>query len=150
MPAEKLLDDPGLTAFALGELAGEEAAAVAKLVAANPEAAQFVADVRGAARVLEGSLAKEKLPRLTPTQRETLVAGRAAGGVSLLSFLRPAAALALVALVAGVWGHHYGVPVQLVEVSSEPDVFDQAAGIMGKDANLFERVSKTTFAHYSK
>lgn len=46
------LDDPNLTAFALGELPATEHAQMAEAVAASPEAQSFVAETQQFARML--------------------------------------------------------------------------------------------------
>ena len=55
-------DDPRLTAYALGELEGAEAAAVAAAVAADPALQAAVKEIRGAASQLTAALAAEPLP----------------------------------------------------------------------------------------
>ena len=50
------MDDPRLTAFALGELEGDERAEIAARCAASPELAAEVAAIRGLARALEARL----------------------------------------------------------------------------------------------
>ena len=58
----KLLpDDPRLTAYALGELSGDERAAVEAALRENPALRSVVADVRMTARYLEAALAAEPM-----------------------------------------------------------------------------------------
>lgn len=54
------LDDPKLTAFALGELSGEEQAAMEKAVASSPEAQEFVAETQQLSRLLKSEYAAER------------------------------------------------------------------------------------------
>ncbi len=65
-------DDPRLTAFALGELEGAEALAIAAAVAKDPELQAAVAELRTLAVDLEGALAAEPLPVVTPVQASEL------------------------------------------------------------------------------
>ncbi len=74
------LDDPRFTAFALGEtdhLSAQEIAAAERLVQTDPEAAAFVAAMRGTGTALEAALQAEPAPLLTTAQRETISAARA-------------------------------------------------------------------------
>ena len=58
------LDDPNLTAFALGELSGAEQSTMAEAVASSPEAQTFVAETQQLARLLKSEYASERnLPR---------------------------------------------------------------------------------------
>ena len=59
-------DDPRVTAYALGELDGPEAATVAAAVAADPELQAVVDDVRAMAGTLASALAEEALPTVKP------------------------------------------------------------------------------------
>jgi len=59
-------DDPRLTAYALGELEGEEAALIAAAVAADPALAAVVEDVQAMAGSLEDVFAAEPAPAVTP------------------------------------------------------------------------------------
>jgi Ca-activated chloride channel homolog len=62
------LDDPNLTAFALGELSGAERAAMEQAVASSPEAQQFVAETQQLSRLLksEYSADQQMLPERSP------------------------------------------------------------------------------------
>ena len=51
------LDDPNLTAFALGELSGAEQAAMEQAVASSPEAQEFVAETQQLSRLLKSEYA---------------------------------------------------------------------------------------------
>jgi anti-sigma factor RsiW len=72
------LDDPNLTAFALGELDPDDHAKMAKAIADSPEAQSYVAETQRFARLLRGEyegerhqpstgpgIAGEQRPRLT-------------------------------------------------------------------------------------
>ncbi|MBE2212565.1 MAG: von Willebrand factor type A domain-containing protein, partial [Opitutaceae bacterium] len=59
-------DDPRLTAFALGELEGDERAWIAAAVAQRPELQSAVDDIRHAADELAAALAAEPLPEVEP------------------------------------------------------------------------------------
>jgi anti-sigma factor RsiW len=50
------LDDPNLTAYALGELPPEDHAKVAAVIAESPEAQKFVAETQQFARFLRGNM----------------------------------------------------------------------------------------------
>ena len=54
------LDDPNLTAFALGELSDEEQAAMEQAVASSSEAQEFVAETQQLARLLRSDYAAEQ------------------------------------------------------------------------------------------
>ncbi|HMG06726.1 MAG TPA: hypothetical protein VK581_14805, partial [Chthoniobacterales bacterium] len=54
------LDDPNLTAFALGELSGAEQSAMSEAVASSPEAQTFVAETQQLARLLKSEYASEQ------------------------------------------------------------------------------------------
>ena len=61
-------DDPKLTAYALGELEGKERTEVENLLANNPEARQWVEEVRGTATRLENELCVGESPQLNSAQ----------------------------------------------------------------------------------
>jgi len=102
------LDDPNLTAFALGELSGPERTAMEQAIASSPEAQQFVAETREISRLLKSEyaadlhapparspkiLAMEEQRRLwSPIQWGSLAAVLAIfavlGGVALTAILR--------------------------------------------------------------
>ncbi|HEX7516384.1 MAG TPA: von Willebrand factor type A domain-containing protein [Chthoniobacterales bacterium] len=54
------LDDPNLTAFALGELSGAEQAAMEQAVASSPEAQDFVAETQQFSRLLKSEYAADQ------------------------------------------------------------------------------------------
>lgn len=56
------LDDPNLTAFALGELSGAEQAAMEQAVASSPEAQEFVAETQQLSRLLKSEYAADQHP----------------------------------------------------------------------------------------
>ena len=62
------LDDPNLTAFALGELSGAEQAAMEQVVASSPEAQEFVAETQQLSRLLKSEYAADQhlLPERSP------------------------------------------------------------------------------------
>jgi Ca-activated chloride channel family protein len=67
-------DDPRLTAFALGELEGDERSAVESQLADHPEARAAVEEVRALARLLTEGLRAEPAPGLSDAQRRTIAA----------------------------------------------------------------------------
>ncbi|HJW37602.1 MAG TPA: von Willebrand factor type A domain-containing protein [Candidatus Udaeobacter sp.] len=99
------IDDPKLTAFALGELDEPERSAVARAVAESAEAQRFVAEIRELARTLRSEYETE-LGRETPVRMpvsSNLIDIR--GDPWFWSIARPlaiAAVLALLAVVSGV------------------------------------------------
>ena len=64
-------DDPRLTAYALGELAGEEHAQVAAAVAADPALQAAVEEIRATAVRLTAALEAEPLPKTAPVPLES-------------------------------------------------------------------------------
>ena len=69
------VDDPRLTAYALGELEGDEAAAVAAAVAADPTLAAEVDAVRAFGAGLAAELAAEPAPALDAAARAAILTG---------------------------------------------------------------------------
>jgi Ca-activated chloride channel family protein len=65
------LDDPNLTAFALGELSANEHAAMAQAVASSPEAQTYVAETQQLARLLKSEYAAEQ--NLPPERSPNIV-----------------------------------------------------------------------------
>lgn len=84
-------DDPRLTAYALGELDGEEFASVAAMVAAHPDLQSAVDDIRRAAEELTEALATEPLPEVTPLPVVASTNGRHAHGTVVPFPVLPAA-----------------------------------------------------------
>ncbi|MCF3652528.1 vWA domain-containing protein [Synoicihabitans lomoniglobus] len=64
-------DDPRLTAFALGELDGAEAMAIAAAVAADPLLTAAVEEIRATMLTLEDVLAAEPVPAVNPIELPT-------------------------------------------------------------------------------
>ena len=80
-------DDPRLSAWVLGELPPEEAAAVARAVAADPELHASAAELRHTADFLSGTLS---VSALRPDQRESVLrAGRAPATAQVIAFPAP-------------------------------------------------------------
>jgi len=100
-------DDPRLTAYALGELEGEERAEIEALLEENEEARELVEATRALASSLEAQLAAESAPGLSAEQRraieERAARGRGRRTARLLSW-RSVAAVALAASVLGIAG----------------------------------------------
>jgi Ca-activated chloride channel family protein len=72
-------DDDRLTAYALGELDPEKAAAVEKALAESPDSQAALEDIRAAAALLTEALRDEATPTLRPEQRAVITdAGRRA------------------------------------------------------------------------
>ena len=98
-------DDPRLTAFALGELEGDEAAQVAAAIAADPALQAAVTDIRATAGQLAAALEAEPLPA-PPTPRAVYHTVRPARVFRLpyfaLAGLAAAACLTLIVAVR-VW-----------------------------------------------
>jgi len=65
------LDDPNLTAFALGELSSAEQAAMEQAVASSPEAQEFVAETQHLSRLLKSDYAADQL--LLPERSPNIV-----------------------------------------------------------------------------
>ncbi|MBK1831504.1 von Willebrand factor type A domain-containing protein [Verrucomicrobiaceae bacterium R5-34] len=71
------VNDPRITAFALGELTGSEAVEIARAMHSDPRIRRAVDEVRETASLLHGTLGDGASEFLTPEQRETV---RSAGG----------------------------------------------------------------------
>jgi len=96
------LDDPILTAYALGELEPTAAGAIEKQLAEDPAAQQYVAETRAFGKALEAELASECAPGLTEVQKET-IAGHA-GKTTRAAAPLPARALRASWFARGVAG----------------------------------------------
>lgn len=103
-------DDPGLTAYALGELVDSEAARYATAVAASAELQAVVAEIQREARILSDELCLEPTVLVSPERRAEILAqanGAASASVPRKRFLgisrRALAAAASVLLVPGAW-----------------------------------------------
>jgi Ca-activated chloride channel family protein len=95
------VDDPKLTAYALGELSGDEKARIAADVARSPEAQEFLAETQEFAQMLKGEYEAERAAE--PVRPKNLIDIR--GDRWFWAIARPlsiAAVLALAALIAGV------------------------------------------------
>src|SRR5262245_34438433 len=66
------IDDPRLTAYALGELDAAEAAEVERLLAESPACRAAVEEIRDLAGMLTAELQREPVPALTETQRAAI------------------------------------------------------------------------------
>jgi Ca-activated chloride channel family protein len=82
MPADGMDDEAKLTAYALGELSERERAAIEARLAHDPEARETVEQIRAMARELETGFAAQPSATLAPSQREKVIAGRPARGVT--------------------------------------------------------------------
>jgi Ca-activated chloride channel family protein len=101
------IDDPKLTAYALGELDESEAEAVETQLAASDEARKFVDEVRATARLLAEELRREPAPHLAESQRgaiEKELAGKSPGTLPkpIRRWARPVVTLAVAAACVGV------------------------------------------------
>jgi Ca-activated chloride channel homolog len=67
------LDDPNLTAFALGELSGAEQAAMEQAVASSPEAQEFVAETQQLSRLLKSEYTAEHQHNLPPERSPNII-----------------------------------------------------------------------------
>lgn len=68
-------NDPLITAYALGELDGQEAEAMKDRIEKDPVLKKHVEDIQATARVLETELGAEEKPRLAVSERESIFAG---------------------------------------------------------------------------
>jgi Ca-activated chloride channel family protein len=75
------IDDPRLTAYALGELSDEERAALEKELSGDEEAREFVNATRAFTTELRTALRAEETPGLTPDQREKILGNRSHSNV---------------------------------------------------------------------
>lgn len=98
------IDDPRLTAYALGELEGAERADVEKVVASSAEARAVVEEIRATAEVLSAGLGGEKGPELQVLQRERVRKEAMNGSQSRRSmgFAKAAIVFLAVGIPAGV------------------------------------------------
>jgi Ca-activated chloride channel family protein len=94
------VDDPRLTAYALGELDDAQRAAVEKTLAGSAAARAAVDEIRATAGLLSEALAAEPAAMLTDVQRAALAAGRRADAAF---DARRAAALRRVRRLRWVW-----------------------------------------------
>lgn len=105
------LDDPRITAFALGELSGRDAVEIARAVRSDPRVSRAVDEVRQTASVLGDVFSDDGAEMLTAAQRDAI---RSAGASPVITDIGSArgsvwkkasvAALgAAAAVVAGLW-----------------------------------------------
>ena len=93
------LDDPNLTAFALGELPANDHAKMAEAIASSPEAQEFVAETQELARLLRADYAADA--QLPPQHLPNVVAMREQRRLwSSTQWGSLAAALAIFAVIA--------------------------------------------------
>lgn len=95
------IDDPKLTAYALGELDESERSAVARVIADSPEAQRFVDETRELAGALKDEFATE-LTTETPTPANLIDIRDDPWFWSIARPLAIAAVIALLAIVSGV------------------------------------------------
>jgi Ca-activated chloride channel family protein len=124
------VDDPKLTAYALGELSGEEETCVAAEVANSPEAERFVAATRELAQMLQGEYETERASE--PVRPVNLIDIR--GDRWFWGIARPlaiAAAIALFAVIGAIAIGTYnkragfaGMPGELASRSRESVTID--------------------------
>jgi Ca-activated chloride channel homolog len=67
------LNDPQLTAYALGELHGQEAEQMKQRISKDPEAQKYVEDIQATAKFVSEELAKETVDGLEPGKRAELL-----------------------------------------------------------------------------
>ncbi|MEQ1876692.1 MAG: von Willebrand factor type A domain-containing protein, partial [Bdellovibrionia bacterium] len=72
---QEMKDSYLLTAYALGELKGEEAEEMRKLIEGDEDLQKSVLEIRQSAGILRDELAKEKQPHLTPLERSRVELG---------------------------------------------------------------------------
>src|SRR5262245_17990407 len=75
------IDDPRLTAYALGELEGDEKREIESLVASSTEAREAIEDIRRTATRLEQELAQEPAAKLDDVSRQQIEARVLAGRI---------------------------------------------------------------------
>jgi len=95
-------DDWRLTAYALGELDGADAAEVERLLARDESARQAVEEIRRAADMLSNSMQDTGTEELTHTQREAILSVAPAGARRAVRVWVPLAAAAVAALAVAV------------------------------------------------
>jgi len=97
-------DNAMLTAYAMGELAGQDARAVEARLAGDPAARAEVDEIKQVADLLQAELPREAAPRLEAARRDAIEAGQTVSGARRLRFrvLAGLAAAAAVLIVAGI------------------------------------------------
>jgi Ca-activated chloride channel family protein len=96
------LDDPNLTAFALGELSPNEHAKMAEAVAASPEAQSYVAETQQFARLLRGEYEADRQQAPPPRSQAAVRMAQERRASSRYHWGSLAAALAIFALLGAV------------------------------------------------
>ncbi len=100
-------DDPRLTAYALGELSGEEAIEFERILAENEELQEALEEIREAADNVREALGDESASILTSEQEELMVANAIAGDpetkIVRTPFYRNPAYLSLAAAIVMVF-----------------------------------------------
>ncbi len=119
------LDDPRLTAYALGELEDGDRTAVESFLAESAEARAAVEEVRRTGERLEAELSAEPMMTMSGYRREVIEAHLLAG--KLRRWLPRAAAAAVVLAVAG-----FGFHVAQSGVSRRADIGTTALGHSGQ------------------
>ena len=128
------IDDPKLTAFALGELEEPERSTMAQVVAGSPEAQQFVDETRELAEALKNEFAGEL--KAEKTEPANLIDIR--DDPWFWSIARPlavAAVLALLAIVSGVAlfsSRHQTAQVAQADALQLPLLPEQPAEVQGE------------------
>jgi Ca-activated chloride channel family protein len=152
------VDDPRLTAYALGELDASEVPAVEALLEQSPEARAEVEAIREVAGVLGTELAAEPAPAtgLEAAQHKAIEDALGAprrGGVILRPFAVPAIAAALLLSVL-LWSNYdtmFGPPAEhaesplavQVEKREKPSLYDLDLNARsGEDPAVLERLSQ--------
>ncbi len=79
------INDPRITAFALGELTGSDAAELARAVRSDMNIRQAVEEVRDTAALLHGTIGGGEVHLLTPEQRETIRSAGNDGSAMLMA-----------------------------------------------------------------
>ena len=124
-------DDPRVTAYALGELEGDELALVAAAVQADAELQAVVAEIRATAGALEQALAGEPAPELpakAPAKKPAKKPGRLLAFPQLYYVIGGAAAACFTFLVvlqepSAKQGTHRGRPSSSIWDSSSLRLF---------------------------
>lgn len=146
------LNDPRLTAYALGELTEAERGAVETALAESPGAREAVDEIRATAESLETALRSEPLPRLATEQRAAITATQPATATSLFRFGRTfvglAASLMFVSFIGWLAiGSIYSRPLT-VQVMKEMEIerrkFAQRTATPPTEAAVAERPEATT------
>jgi len=124
------LNDPRLTAYALGELNETERREVEAALAESPGARAAVAEIRETAESLSSALRSEPMPRLAALERERIVGARSAHAGRTYQFGRVFVGLAATLMLVGFvgWlavGSNYSRPLT-VQVMKEMEIEKRA------------------------